>query len=69
MADECDLDTLIKSFADELQIRERCALGPVLEKAKSKEKQEFVQGIQYNQNRRPPTLFSNQERSPSNTIQ
>ena len=69
MADEWDLNTLIKSFADELQIRERCALGPVSEKAKSKEKQEFVQGIRYNQDRRPPTsstLFSNQDRSPSN---
>ena len=28
--------TLIKLFADELQIRERCTLGPVSEKAKSK---------------------------------
>ena len=31
MSDEWDLDTVMKSFAEELQIRERCALGPVSE--------------------------------------
>ena len=45
MSDEWDLDTVMKSFAEELQIRERCALGPVSEqtpKLEVKEKRDFV---------------------------
>ena len=69
MSDEWDLDTVIKSFADELQIRERCALGPVTEQTKGKEKREFGDGVRHYQDRRPPTsstLFSNNERAPLN---
>ena len=70
MSDEWDLDTLIKSLSEELQIRERCALGPVAEKGRSKEKQE-VGYFRYGQNKRPSagpatssTLFSHNERPP-----
>ena len=55
MSDEWDLDTLIKSFAEELQIRERCALGPVTDQSKMREKQEFGYGLRFGQNKRPPT--------------
>ena len=41
MSEEWDLDTVVKLFADKLQIRERCALGPVVEQTKGKEKREF----------------------------
>ena len=67
MSDEWDLDTVMKSFAEELQIRERCALGPVSEqtpKLGAKEKRDFGFGFRHGQIRGPPTsstLFSNQE--------
>ncbi|XP_068697319.1 uncharacterized protein [Montipora foliosa] len=40
-SEDWDLDTIIKSFTEELQIRERCALGTVTEQTKLKEKREF----------------------------
>ena len=67
MSDEWDLDTVMKSFAEELQILERCALGPVSEqtpKLEVKEKRDFGFGFRHGQIRGPPsssTLFSNQE--------
>ena len=67
MSDEWDLDTVMKSFAEELQIRERCALGPVSEQTPKlgvKEKRDFGFGFRHGQIRGPPTsstLFSNQE--------
>jgi len=46
-SDEWDLDTIMKSFTEELRIRERCALGLVNEQERSKEKHgldlDFVQ--------------------------
>ena len=50
MSDEWDLDTLIKSFAEELLIRERCALSPVTDQSKMREKR----GLRFGQNKRPP---------------
>ena len=50
MSDEWDLDTVMKSFAEELQIRERCALGPVSEQTPNlgvKEKRDF--GLKFRQ--------------------
>ena len=68
-SDERDLDTSTNSFTEELRIRERCALGPVTEQARKKEKREFGFGFRPGQNRRPPTsstLFSNNEGPPLN---
>ena len=68
-SDEWDLDTIMKSFTEELRIRERCALGPVNEQEKSKEKHGFGFGFRPGQNRRPPTsstLFSSNEGPPLN---
>ena len=68
VSDEWDLDKVVKSFTDKLQIREMCALGPVVEQTKGKEKGEFGYEFRHGQNtRRPPTtstLFSNNERPP-----
>ena len=56
----------MKSFAEELQIRERCALGPVSEQTPKlgvKEKRDFGSGFRHGQIRGPPTsstLFSKQ---------
>ena len=69
MSDEWDLDTLIKSFAEELQIRERCALGPVTEQSKMREKREFGYGLRFGQSKRPPTsstLVSYKDRPQQN---
>ncbi|KAL9975369.1 hypothetical protein ACROYT_G012524 [Oculina patagonica] len=68
-SDEWDLDTIMKSFTEELRIRERCALGPVTEQERSKEKHGFGLGFRPGQNRRPPTsstLFSSNEGPPLN---
>ena len=68
-SDEWDLDTIMKSFTEELRIRERCALGPVNEREKPKEKHGFGFGFRPGQNRRPPTsstLFSSNEGPPLN---
>lgn len=54
-SEDWDLDTIIKSFTEELQIRERCALGTVTEQTKLKEKREFGFGIRTGQNKRPST--------------
>ena len=68
MSDEWDLDTLMKSFEEELQVRERCSLGTVDERSKGKEKREFGNGLfRRNQGKGPPTsstLFSNSEKPP-----
>ena len=64
---EWDLDTVMKSLAEELQIRERCALGPVSKQTRKlgvKEKRDFGFGFRHGQIRGLPTLstlFSNQE--------
>ena len=66
-SEDWDLDTIIKSFTEELQIRERCALGTVTEQTKLKEKREFGFGICTGQNKRAPTsstLVANNERLP-----
>ena len=66
-SEDWDLDTIIKSFTEELQIRERCALGTVTEQTKLKEKRDFGFGIRTGQNKRPPTsstLVANNERLP-----
>ena len=55
VSNKWDLDTIMKSFTEELRIRERCALGPVIEQARSKEKREFGFGFRPGQNKRPPT--------------
>ena len=71
MSDEWDLDTLIKSFAEELQIRERCALGPVTDQSKMGEKREFGYGLRFGQNKRPPTsstLVSYNDRPQQNKM-
>ncbi|KAL9976468.1 hypothetical protein ACROYT_G013775 [Oculina patagonica] len=68
-SNEWDLDTIMKSFTEELRIRERCALGPVTEQERSKEKHGFGLGFRPGQNRRPPTsstLFSSNEGPPLN---
>ncbi|XP_068717114.1 uncharacterized protein [Montipora capricornis] len=44
-SEDWDLDTIIKSFTEELKIRKRCALGTVTEQTKLKEKREFGFGI------------------------
>ena len=67
MSDEWDLDTMLKSFAEELQIRERCVLGPVSEQTPKlgvNEKRDVGSGLRHDQIGGPPTpstLFSNQE--------
>ena len=56
MSDEWDLDTMMKSFAEELQIRKRCALGPVSEQTPKlgvKEKRDFGFGFRHGQIRGP----------------
>lgn len=64
------VDTVVKSFADKLQTREGCAMGPVVEQTKEKEKWESGHGFRHGQNTwRPPTtstLFLNNERPPLN---
>ena len=65
MSDEWVLDTLMKSFAGEIQIRERYALGPVAHQWKMREKRGFGYGLRFGQNKKKPTsskLVSNSDR-------
>ena len=57
MSDEWDLDTSIKSFAEKLQVQQRCVLGPVTDQSKMREKREFGYGLRFGQNKRPPHVF------------
>ena len=54
-SEDWDLDTIIMSLTEELQIRKRCALGTVTEQTKLKEKREFGFGIRTGKNKRHPS--------------